>query len=300
MCSLSEAIKEFLLAKEIAGRSKRTLEKYSMVLEGLKSSFLDAEKDLPEVSPHDIRLYMAQFRKSGCSPNTLDTYYRALNTFFTWASREYEVRNPMERIDKPRVPKVIPKRLSDNDVAKLLEACTGSREAIRDRAIVLLLVDTGIRAGELVNLKVGDIDFEKREIVVMGKDRKERIVPFAESASRALSDYLGTSADKNAPAFRSRRTGQALTVSGLRQILKRLAKRAGVQDRVYTHLFRHTFAHSWMEGGGDIETLQVALGHKSVKTTMIYSLSTVEDVKKKHHKLSPGDKIAAAQQLSLW
>ncbi|MFZ5916090.1 MAG: tyrosine-type recombinase/integrase [Chloroflexota bacterium] len=185
------------------------------------------------------------------------------------------------------------------------ESSTTSADPLRDRAIVLVLVDTGIRAGELVGLKMKDLSLREGEIRAFGKDQEERLVPIGRQAIKALTRYLESRHDhgNNRPVFISKHTDEALTVHGLRQILKRLARRAGLEERIYTHLFRHTFSQRWMTDGtdgGDLESLRLALGHNQLSTTRIYAGLQIEEVKRKHQKLSPANRLLQAEQLRLW
>ena len=207
----------------------------------------------------------------------------------------------MNRVERIKVPRKLPPYLSDETINKLIVAADHSRSPLRDRAIVLTLMDTGIRAGELVGLKMRDLDLEGGVIKVFGKDQEERVVPINLQACKALTLYLSErSRHDDAPVFTSQQTGDALTTSGLLSILRRLARRAGVEERVYTHLFRHTFAHRWVTGGGDLESLRQTLGHSRLDTTQIYAGLRVEDIKQIHRKVSPADRLLRAAQLSLW
>ena len=296
MITFGSAVDEFKLAKSISGRARKTLEKYDLVLDALQETLpLRDRTPLSEITPHHIRVYLGWLKEKNRSILTIDTYYRTLSTFFSWASEEYGVGNPMIRVDKPRLPRLLPKFLPKEAFLKMLEACDETKAPERNKAILLLLVDTGIRAGELVNLKIRDVDMEKREIKVFGKNSEERILPFSEAVARALTDYVHWWDDKDSPLFLSLATKRSLTVSGLRTMITRVARRAGIEERVYTHLLRHTFAHYWIENGGDVETLQVALGHKSIETTMIYSLSSYREVKAKHRQVSPAKKLVGTE-----
>jgi len=296
---LENAIEEFTTAKRAAGRSLRTIAKYHDTLLALAQH---TDGNLEGVTTGDIRSYLAGRRDAGHKPASLNTYYRVFATFFHWCAVEYGIPNPMERVERPQVPKKLPPYLSDEDISKLLNATSQSHCPLRDHAIVLVLVDTGIRAGELINLKMGDIDLREGEVRVFGKDQEERFVPIDIQATQALTRYLDSRRDhgSNRPIFISQCTGKALTVSGLRQILKRLARQAGVEKRVYTHLFRHTFGQRWLANGGDLESLRLALGHNQLNTTQIYAGLRIEDVKRKHQQLSPANRLFRATQLPLW
>jgi len=171
---LEQAIKEFIVAKQAAGRSPRTIAKYRDTLLALAQH---TDGNLESVTAGDIRHYLAERRGAGCKPASLHTYYRTFATFCRWCVLEYGISNPMERVERPQVPKRLPPYLSDEAINKLLDAASQSRCPQRDRALVLMLVDTGVRAGELTGPKMRDIDLRKGEIRVFGKDQEERLVP---------------------------------------------------------------------------------------------------------------------------
>jgi len=145
------------------------------------------------------------------------------------------------------------------------------------------------------------VDLTRGVIKVFGKDQEERMVPINVQASQASDKYLaGRQQHQDLPVFLSHQTQDALTTSGLLSILRRLARRAGVEERVHTHLFRHTFARCWVINGGDLESLRLALGHSRLDTTRIYIGLRVEDIKRVHRRVSPADHLFEALQLSLW
>ena len=299
---LGEAVKRFLEAKKAGLRSRATIAKYADILQAF-AKHVSEDKTLEEVTAGDIRGFLVEKREQGLKPSSLDTYYRTFQAFWNWAVREYNLRaNPMSRVEKPHIPKKMPPRLSEEEMCMLLKAVNASKNPKRDRAILLLLLDNGIRAGELVSLRVKDVDFENHILRVMGKDREERVVPIGDITARALREYLGGRiGDPDAPLFLSTRTGKALTVSGLRQLIKRLAKAAGIKRSVYPHLIRHTFAYIWMKEGGSLEKLRQIMGHSRLETTSIYAKALQEDVEEEHRKLCPAEKIARkAVQLSFW
>lgn len=293
-----QALREFLLGKEAEGRSRRTLVKYRQNIKTFLAS-IDSD-DLEDVTAHDVRTFLAARRSQGMLPSSCRTYYRSLNTFFRWTAREYGVPtpNPVDRVDPPQIPRRIPPSLSDDGFVALLEASDQSQYPERDRAILLLLLDTGIRAGELVGLNLSDLDLAAREIKAFGKDQEERIVPFEEGAAEAVGVYLAqrTHGQPDDPLFHNTRDPHSrLSATALLRILKRLARRAKLDENVYPHLIRHTFAKKWLRGPGkgDIEALREIMGHSSVETTRIYACYEREDIRRMHKDRSPANQILA-------
>jgi len=304
---LSKAIEEFLLAKKAEGTSKRTLVKYKQQIESFATR---AKRDhLADITAHDIRLFLSELKSRDMQPSSVNTYYRSIHAFLCWTVREYgfPFPNPVEWIDAPKVPHRLPPSLSDDGFLGLLVACDEGQNPERDRAILMLLLDTGVRAGELVTLKVADLDLPGKELKCFGKDQEDRVVPLEEGAARAVEAYLDTRTrcKSEDPLFPSSLGPDCfLTQSGLLSLLKRLAARASLDENVYVHLLRHTFAKKWLKGPGkgDIQALSDIMGHSSVSTTQIYAAYDSEDLKEMHQHRSPGNQILEKQrrQLTLW
>jgi len=304
---LAQAIEEYLLAKEAEGLSERTLVKYKQQVE-MFATYVEGSH-LADITAHNIRLFLAELNKRQMRPSSRNTYYRSVHAFLSWTIREYgyPFPNPMDWIDPPKVPSRLPPSLSDKGFLAILAACDGGRQPLRDRAILMLLLDTGVRAGELVHLKISDLDLAERELKCFGKDQEERIVPLEEGAARAIQTYLESRERQkpNDPLFPSERGPDCfLCQSALLNLLKRLADRAELDENVYTHLLRHTFAKKWLKGPGkgDIQALSDIMGHSSVETTQIYAAYDSDDIKEMHQTRSPANQILEkrTRQLPLW
>jgi site-specific recombinase XerD len=169
-----------------------------------------------------------------------------------------------------------------------------SSDAVRDRALVLLMLDTGIRLGELVALSVGDVDLVEGRCRVMGKGSKERVVPLGGRARRAIRTSLlargSLSADD--PLFVGRQ-GARLTPRALQQMVRRLARSAGVTQRCSPHVLRHSFARAFLANGGDVFSLQRILGHSpsSLQVTRRYVRLLDDDLRAVHRRVSPADRL---------
>src|SRR5690606_22869356 len=198
--------------------------------------------------------------------------------------------NPTDRVKMPPPEKHAPKGLADDDFQRLL-AAAGEESSMpkRDRALVLLMADTGARARGIVGLTLEQLDLENGLIEVIEKGDKSRLVPVSEVTIEALLDWLTVrQASKGERHVFVSYTGRPLTTSGLYQILKRLAERAGVEGRFNPHAFRHFFGRKWMESGGDISPLSDVLGHSQIHVTKQYYLRfDVETVRRQHRLHSP-------------
>lgn len=278
---LTGPLDDYLLLCLGAGKSLKTIDHYSRVIKAFIREF-----STDEVTPHTINAYLARLRETRRS-STANSYCRALRTFFNYLLAEGLLdHNPMANTKTPPVTEEYPEVLDETEAAALIRA---AKQNDRDHAVILFLLDTGARASEVTGLKVGDIDITRRSAKVFGKGRRSRAVFFNEKTARALARWMSHDKRGNPKdwLFPSQRGGR-LTASGLRQMIKRTAKRAGLENtRIYTHLLRHTFATYYVKQGGDAHTLTRLLGHKSIKTAQIYVNLVSKDLEEAHKKFSP-------------
>jgi integrase/recombinase XerD len=245
------------------------------------------------------------------SPKTILNIHTNLSALWHWAVDEEIVeRNIIRAIDPPPVEVPVIVEYTKEEIAALLKACDETRSwrnrdeiktkrhtAMRDRAIVKVLVDTGIRAEELCNILISDVNLNANSMVVRGKgagnDQAERTVYFGRLTAKALWQYLlprANQKNKNAPLFLKRDTldDSPLNRNALYQMLAELGKRAGV-THVYPHRFRHTFAITYLRNGGDVITLQSLLGHSDLEMVKRYAQIAQSDCANAHRKASPVD-----------
>jgi integrase/recombinase XerC len=191
--------------------------------------------------------------------------------------------NPAAAVRTPKQPKKLPRELRPGEIENLLDAAGSTTEApelaLRDRAILELLYATGLRVGELVSLDWSDLDLDEGTLRVVGKGNKERMVPFGETARRALLEWLGAWDEVRAraatvrggePLFLNFRGGR-LTDRSVRRILDACVEAAAVQTGVHPHVLRHSFATHLLENGADLRMIQELLGHSSLATTQRYT-----------------------------
>jgi integrase/recombinase XerD len=197
----------------------------------------------------------------------------------------------MERIPAPRDPgdEVMP--FTEGEIQALLKTARKSRYARRDTAILLVFIDTGMRAQELCNLRLEDVDFHQKKITIHeGKGKKTRAVFLGKRATKALWDYVREDdRTEQDPLFLSEK-GFYLTYDGLRQMLERLGERAGVAA-CRAHRFRHFFAVSFLRSGGNQFSLMRLLGHSTLSVTNRYVQLAQTDVERQHREHSPADRI---------
>ena len=222
--------------------------------------------------------------------------YRSVQQFFRWAVSDGELTaSPMDKMSPPIVPeKPVPVFAAD-ELAALLKAWGGTRfEDRRDLAIIRLFIDTGIRRSEMADLHTDAVDLRARTATVLGKGRRERLVPFGHKTGQALDRYIRVRAHHRfayEPWLWPGQTGR-LTDNGIGQLVQRRAAVAGLEGRVNLHRFRHDFSHRWLAEGGQGEDLMMLNGWKSRTMLMRYRASAAtERAIEAHRRLSPGDRI---------
>ncbi|MBI2857989.1 MAG: tyrosine-type recombinase/integrase [Chloroflexi bacterium] len=307
---LEALIGGFKLSCQVEGKSPKTVEWYLSFL-GRFQWFLHEEhlpNDVANIGKDHVRAFVrylqsqAKIPQSGkpLSGATVQGYVRTLKAFFSWASREgYVSSNPMANVPVPKAPSKVITTFSQDQFAALVGLCLSSdREGRRNLAILFLLLDTGIRVSELVNIDSEDVDLAEGSIRIrVAKGSKERVVPIGSLAQKSLWKYM--TAYRPQPLtgqvkrlFLSER-GLPLTKSGIQQMLRRYGRSAGLtMVRCSPHTFRHTFAKDYLMNGGDIFSLQKILGHSSLASVRMYLNLFTGDVKKQHQRFSPLDNLA--------
>ena len=277
--SNEEFLEMFLDAKRVEGCSERTIQYYKVTAEHMLSQ---TEKEIRKITTDEMRSYLADYQKrNNCSKVTIDNIRRNISSFFTWLEEEdYILKSPMRRIHKIKTKTVVKSVITDEGIEQLRDHCT----QIRDLAMIDLLYSTGIRVGELVNLNIGDINFEERECVVYGKGDKERRVYFDAKAKVHLIEYIESRKDKNPALFVTLDAPyDRLKISGVEIRLRQLGRELGL-ERIHPHKFRRTMATRAIDKGMPIEQVQKILGHSQIDTTMQYAMVNQNNVKASHQK----------------
>lgn len=253
--------------------------------------FLDGQgiNQFSDITPEVIRLYLANLaeKRNGGGQHAA---YRAVRAFLRWAWEEFDfqTRNPITRVEAPKRKTDPLPGVAVDDVLRMVEACKGGRFALRDKAMLLTLVDTGARASELIAWTIGDFDPPAGALVIRhGKGDKARVVYIGKSTRRALQAYLrARKVDRDYLPLFATRDGEAFTVSGLRRVIERRAKQAGITPPAL-HDFRRCFAVNMLRNGVDVYSLKNLMGHSDLQTTARYLKLTDEDLKAAHSKGSP-------------
>ena len=250
-----------------------------------------------DVSTEDVRGFLAALHGRR-HPATLARKLGSLRTFFRWLVREGGCPlDPTAGMPLPRTPKRLPKPLAVDDCAALLDSQDGDSQEpadLRDRALLELLYGAGLRVAEAVALDVRDVDLHRAEVRVLGKGRKERVVPVAGAALRALERWIGSRrrpgllAEPLFVALRVRRgEPRRLGSRDVRRVLVNRARVAGLVDRVHPHRLRHSYATHLLDMGADLREIQELLGHASLSTTEKYTAVSAERLMEVYDRAHP-------------
>lgn len=286
--------------------SPRTVRWYEFNLQDIVDKLRGVQID--QVSTLAIRQFLVDRREStthmlggkrvegGISHETLRAHYRALKRFFNWATLEYDLdplHNPMRKIKTPGAKSQLPKAVAMDDVRKMIVATNQSMNGIRDRAIIFFLLDTGCRAGGLLTLTPEHLMLDELRALVIEKGDRARFVPFTPDTADLMRQWMEVRPQNATTVFCRFGTveseiGKPLTIYGLRELLRRLAKRAGVEGRFNPHSFRHGNAREFLKNGGNMAALQQLLGHSTPNVTIsFYARFNIEELAKQQAQFSP-------------
>jgi len=303
---MKEYLQRFLEYLEIEkGRSPRTVENYAFFVK----RFLDfAKADSPtSITPQLVRrykLFLNRYQDKNGKPlekSSQNHHLIAVRSFLRYLAQQEELEvMPPDRIELIEEGDRKVKVLDESALERLLAAPDQKTpQGLRDKAILELLFSTGLRVSELAGLDVKDINLKTREISVMGKGRKIRVVFVSDSAADALTNYLNMRQDEYQPLFIRYKGGHPidpegwdarLTVRSLDRLVKKYALIAGIAMDPTPHTLRHTFATDLLRRGADIRSVQELLGHANISTTQIYTHITNPQLKEVHRKFHRGNK----------
>lgn len=325
MVSYSEGAHKFLnYLRVIKNASEHTLRNYTLDLEAFKIFFetevlklkpencskklisLSSEDvtstrfSIGEIDKRSIRSYLSALSVKSATKKTVLRHLSSLRSFYKYLLKERMVEhNPFDEIESPKLEKKIPPSLTYNQVLHLFEQPdTSTYLGFRDRCIMELFYSSGLRISELVGLDRQDFDARNCCLRVMGKGKKERIVPMTQTAAKWLKDYLGHperhqnigdhKAEVDEKAIFLNKWGKRLTARSIDRNFEAYLKASGLVGKITPHTIRHTIATHWLEKGMDLKTIQVLLGHRSLATTTIYtqvSTRLKREVYQKSHPL---------------
>ncbi|MFC1902276.1 tyrosine-type recombinase/integrase [Chloroflexota bacterium] len=313
--SLKSLVRGFVLTKQTDGKSPRTVEFYS---DNLKRFLWYAQKqewsdDIRMLTEWDIREFLGyvanETNRWGLSGNgsepaqrkvthtTVHHYYVVLANFFGWVVREGFIKeNPTDKIKVAKSKVKVIKPYPKEEIARMLAVCEKDYEhnakllGSRNKAIVLVLLDAGVRLSELIGMMLEDVNTSNGNIRVMGKGSKERVVRIGKVAQKALWRYLMHRLDNGRAELWLNEEGKPLHDTGVQSMIKRLKERSGIKGGGSVHRFRHTFALNFLRVDKNVFNLQYLLGHSELEMVRRYTATLgVEDALKAHEKASPAD-----------
>jgi integrase/recombinase XerD len=266
------------------GASLHTIDAYTHDIADFLTFMEDEAAARLEDVPFDR--YVAHLRAGGKKTRSIARTVSAVRSFFNFLLIDGRVTsNPMAEVELPKFTPPIPKVLSEEEVLRLLEVPEGEKHGLRDRTMLELLYATGLRVSELVSLKRSDINMEGGFLVASGKRSKQRIVPLGSFARQIVREYLKVVGVPGSFLFANRQ-GVPLTRQTVWKMIRKYAARV-TSRHVSPHTLRHTFATHLLEGGADLRSVQILLGHEDISTTQIYTHVDSKRLKETHKKYHP-------------
>ncbi len=278
-------IKDFLLWLRVErGRAESTVSAYERDLQNYLSWLEEQGERIANVQEASIIMYLRELQSGGKAASTVARAMAAVRSFHRFLAVEnFRSDDPAKNVELPRVPRGLPKPISEKEVSELLFAIDDEGAAgKRDKAMMEILYGTGARISEVVSLSISDLDLSEKLLKVLGKGNKERIVPLGRYAETALMRWLSpdgrgkleperwASRDDSEALFLNRQ-GRRLSRQGGWGIVKKYGRKVGLGAQLSPHTLRHSCATHMLEHGADIRTVQELLGHASISTTQIYT-----------------------------
>jgi tyrosine recombinase XerC len=287
---MDKYIEKFMRYLEIEKNySAHTLLNYKLDLEDFRK--FCGEIEFEKIDYLFLRKYLAVLKEKSLGNRSVGRHLSTLRSFFRFLTREnYLKTNPILMLSSPKLEKHLPSFMTEEEVGKLIESAFAKDDkddrGFRDRAILETFYSSGLRISELVALDLSDIDFISGIVKVMGKGKKERIVPIGDVALTSIRRYIDKRKKKSETAFLNK-NGARITTRGVRGIVEKYLKCSGAHKGISPHTFRHSFATHLLNRGADLRTVQELLGHANLSTTQIYTHLTTEKLKSVYDKAHP-------------
>lgn len=277
------------------GYSECTVVGYQADLENFEAfcRSLDEELDWQAVDRDVVRLWVVSLMEQGRSPRTVKRRLSALRSFYRYMQVTGMCNgNPADLVKSPKCDKPLPVFVKEREMDRLLDDMVFNDDYLgkRNHCILLLFYTTGIRLGELVGLYVGDVDLSRRQLCVLGKRNKQRLVPFGEELSRELQAYLDLRQKlfpRGSDSLFLGKNGLPVEREEVRRVVRRYLSMVTTLKKKSPHVLRHTFATVMLNHGADIEAVKQLLGHESLSTTEIYAHATFAELKKEYEQAHP-------------
>ena len=273
------------------GLSSNTLEAYRRDIRKFTVYLEENGKNITGFKRSDLSSFINHLRDSGTQASTLARNISAMRSFCKFMLLEGIINeDPVENLSTPKGWKRIPRIIGTEEVSTLLKRPEGKKLSLRDRAMLEIIYSSGLRAGEVISIKLNDINFEAGFITVTGKGSKQRVVPVNDAALKTVREYIEVSRPGILKKGSSKflflaKGGKPMTRQRLWQLIKTYS--ADLSMALSPHTFRHCFASHLLDGGADLRALQKMLGHTDISTTQIYTKVTPERLKKLHKQHHP-------------
>lgn len=266
--------------------SNHTIFNYRRDLEEFKNSV--GETEVERIDYLAIRKFLSVLKEKNLKSSSISRKLSCIRSFFSFLNREGLLKNdPSAAISSPKLERHLPIFLTEDEVVKLIESPDIKEPlGLRDRAILETFYSTGIRISELVGLNRENIDFFGGVVKVMGKGKKERLVPIGDRALRVIREYINKSKQPQ-PAVFLNKNGNRITVRGIRLILDKYIRATALREDISPHSLRHSFATHLLNRGADLRSVQELLGHANLSTTQIYTHLTTDKLKSVYDKAHP-------------
>nr|WP_321257261.1 site-specific tyrosine recombinase XerD [uncultured Pseudodesulfovibrio sp.] len=281
---------EYVLIEK--GLSENSLAGYAEDLHSLLAFLNDKSFLLKDLSDKTLFLYLTYLRAKGLKSRSLARHLSSLRGFFAYAVGEkWYKEDPGHLLENPKLPKKLPEFLTKEEISRLLALPdTSTKLGMRDKVMLELLYAAGLRVSELIAMKVLDFDPQVGMLRVFGKGAKERLIPIHYTAQDYLNQYI----EFTRPSFKPvedfmflNRSGKGLTRQGVWKLIKKFATLAEIKRSISPHTFRHSFATHLLEGGADLRTVQLLLGHADISATEIYTHVESNRLKSLHQRFHP-------------
>lgn len=276
--------------------SPNTISAYETDLASV-SDFLSAtfnENDLNRANSIFIRSWLASLKEGGISSRSINRKISTLKSFYKFQLRQGEIKvSPMSTVISPKAGKRLPIYVEKDSIDKLFNNIKFENDfkGITDKLILFLLYNTGIRRSELLNLKLNQVDFDKKSIKVFGKGKKERIIPVSIELIGEIQNYLKCKAslevEANSSVLLVTNKGKQLTVGYIYNVVKKYLSMVSTIEKKSPHILRHTFATHLMSNGADLNAVKELLGHSSLAATQVYTHNNIEKLKEIHKNAHP-------------
>jgi integrase/recombinase XerD len=268
------------------GASPHTVDAYNRDVLAFVKFAEEMSLDIPQ--RRHIEAYMGRLRERGKQARSIVRAMSALRSFFNFLLMDGKIKvSPLEDIEVPRFKAPMPDVLSETEMLELIRMPDGGKTSLRDRTILELLYATGLRVSELIKLKRSDVNLNAGFVITMGKRSKERVVPLGAYSREAIKLYLETEQPKGLYLFPNKRNG-TLTRQAIWKIIRKYSTQME-RGHISPHTIRHTFATHLLQGGADLRSVQILLGHEDISTTQIYTHVDSKRLKEIHKKYHPRD-----------